>query len=380
MENMKYLFLDVEWNQMNQEFYLLEDEILEIAGICFTDDFTSSRKFSKIVQPEHMESVKAETLKLLGISVQTLYEAMHLPEVIERFCKTFPKYEVIVVWNKNSYDLFVYQCGCYGIKLPGHRVVIVQELISIITNKKDRHAGIHKVMNECRLKYNSKSLHHAKYNVECLEKLYIVIRRTYQKRCDLAGENYMKADNSYVIHHKKCHHASIIRETGRMNVKGADLFEGYHVCRHCKKHFLKIDLKNCDTKKPVLKDLWDDDYINGLCNHFGLTCQISNGVIFVKTNIATWRIYHNGKKVLEVYHENYRFRKDQFCKKKKCNEGYHKQEINDETLFGVLRYIQSHDKHLYSTKKIRKSKVEQLFEKIENKMSYKEGDLKENVE
>lgn len=121
-----------------------------------------------------------------------------------------------------------------------------------------------------------------------------------------------------------------------------------------------------------MKDLWNDEYIKDLCDNFGLTCQISNGIIFIKTNIATWRIYHNGEKVLEVFHENYRIRRDQFYKKKKCNEGYHRQEIKDKTLQGVLSYIKSHDKYLYSPKKVKKSRVERLFEKIETENTLKE--------
>lgn len=135
---------------------------------------------------------------------------------------------------------------------------------------------------------------------------------------------------------------------------------------------MKYLFKNVEWNQ-VKKDFYmaggespEDEYIKNLCNLFGLSCQISNGVIFVKTNIATWRIYYNGKKVLKVYHENYRIRRDQFRKRMKCNEGYHKQEIKDKTLYGVLRYIQSHDKYLYSPKKIRKSRVEKLFDKIEH--------------
>lgn len=143
---------------------------------------------------------------------------------------------------------------------------------------------------------------------------------------------------------------------------------------------MKYLFKNVEWNR-VKKDFYmaggespEDEYIKNLCNLFGLSCQISNGVIFVKTNIATWRIYYNGKKVLKVYHENYRIRRDQFRKRMKCNEGYHKQEIKDKTLYGVLRYIQSHDKYLYSKKKIRKNRVEKLFDKIEHEKRSKKDE------
>lgn len=66
-----------------------------------------------------------------------------------------------------------------------------------------------------------------------------------------------------------------------------------------------------------------------------------------------------------MFHENYRVKKDEFCKKKKCNEGYHKQDIKAESLYEVVRYIESHDQHFFRNQYKNKSRVNLLFEQLE---------------
>lgn len=69
-------------------------------------------------------------------------------------------------------------------------------------------------------------------------------------------------------------------------------------------------------------------------------------------------------KVEKVFHGNYRLNKSEFCKKKKCNEGFHKQDVSMENFFDVIRYIYYHDKNMYKGKN-KKSRVDILFEIIE---------------
>ena len=68
-------------------------------------------------------------------------------------------------------------------------------------------------------------------------------------------------------------------------------------------------------------------------------------------------------KVTKVFRGNYKGNQAEFFKKRKCSEGFHRQEISLDNFYDVVRYIYRHDKNMYKSKK--KCRMEILFEKIE---------------
>lgn len=71
MVKMKYLFLDLEWNQ-NGEFDAKTNEILEFAVASFSEEFVTGKRFARLVKPEHRILVLQELVQAID-SEKRLY-------------------------------------------------------------------------------------------------------------------------------------------------------------------------------------------------------------------------------------------------------------------------------------------------------------------
>lgn len=179
---MKYLFLDMEWNQLNNQFNISEDEILEISAICADEDFKNKKTFFSIVKPEHIEYVNKRTLTFLKLGESVLASSSPIEEVIHKFNKAFPKFNIMVVWNRGTYDLFINAIRQNGITLPRHKVIVLQELLTVI----DNFMGFEKAMK--------------RYKVNTIESYYIALNTMYitLRNC-FAQRNFYMNINARVI-------------------------------------------------------------------------------------------------------------------------------------------------------------------------------------
>ena len=370
MEKMKYLFLDMEWSQEN-DFDVKENQILEFAVASYSNDFESQRRFARIVKPSDVYAIPERIYRFLNLSMESLMEEDAIDVVLDEFSQKFPYYEVVVVWNENTYKLFVEKCRSHHITLPKHKVLVLQDMIASIDSKKHIYS-MERYLKKCGIRYKMDRLHYSKYDVERMRLLFLEIRNQYFSYLKGTTRKYYRSSSSATIHVKSCHFIQRMLSENRVLVEGRELLDGYSVCKCCRKKFpsiqFKANKKNVQNlmKEPV--DEFDDEYIFYLCQRYGLHCQISDGVIFVKSAIATWRIYHNYQNVTEVFHQNISVVNRANAKKKKpLNVGFHKQEIKEKRLDAVLRYIHYHDKNYFGGKRSQKNKVEQLLEELEQK-------------
>ena len=121
----------------------------------------------------------------------------------------------------------------------------------------------------------------------------------------------------------------------------------------------KLRRYTCSSEMPInvfVRDKSESEFselpltesnIERICNQFNMKCNISDHIIFLRTNCGYWRLYLNGEKVSEVFHTNYKMKKSEYRKKKKCNEGFHQQKISHTNFYDVVRYIYYHDRDLY---------------------------------
>lgn len=370
MEKMKYLFLDMEWNQEN-EFDVKENQVLEFAVAGFSDDFALQSRYARLIKPDDIDDIPNRTYQFLNISKEMLMEEDTIDVVLEEFRCKFLEYEVVVVWNEHTYTLFLEKCRENHIHLLKHRVLVLQDIIAGIDSKK-RIYSMERYLKKCGIHYKMNRLHFSKYDVERMRLLFLEIRRQYNTYLKGTTRKYYRSSGSDIIHVKSCHFARRISMDKKILVEGKELFDGYSICKCCRKKFPSIQFKANKKKASILikepGDEFDDEYIFYLCQRYGLHCQISDGVIFVKSSIATWRIYHNYENVTEVFHQNISVVNRANAKKKKpLNVGFHKQEIKEKRLDAVLRYIYFHDKNYFGGKRSRKNKVEQLLEELEQR-------------
>lgn len=123
----------------------------------------------------------------------------------------------------------------------------------------------------------------------------------------------------------------------------------------------------------ILKDMrtlsLTEDNIQLMCDRFGFKCNFVSNVVFLTTPVGYWRVYIANDKVTKVFHGNYKGNQTEFFKKRKCSEGFHRQDISLDNFYDVVRYIYHHDKNMYKSKK--KCRMELLFEKIEKESAEK---------
>ena len=131
----------MEWNQVTEHMEYESSEMLQIAAIGFTKTYSAKRKYTRTIRQKHIEKINACTYKLLKMSQKTLEEAVPIEQVMNEFYQKFPKFQVMIVWSRDAYELLKYNSNAYGYKMPRHRVVVLQEILQDIRLKGKKKIG-----------------------------------------------------------------------------------------------------------------------------------------------------------------------------------------------------------------------------------------------
>ncbi|MDD3137743.1 MAG: exonuclease domain-containing protein [Lachnospiraceae bacterium] len=358
---MKYLFLDMEWNQLKNKFNVSEEEILEISAICTDKELKNKKTFSKIVRPEHIQDVNKRILSFLKLGENVLADALPIYEVLNKFTRAFPEFNILVVWSRCTYDLFINAIEQNRIVLPQHKVIALQELLTII----DNFMGFEKAMKTYKIKYNPKLLHCSKHDVFYLKELFCTTKFLYEHQCQgyYWNKKPVRLKSSDVIHSSECHY---IQEKSSLQATGyEDIFNGYKLCKHCvntKRHVVMP--KKLDVQKIYESYKFSEEKIAKLFEKYEMECNFSNKVIFIRTHISSWRIYHDEEKIINIYHENYR-KNEKIRKRIRFNDGYHIQNIKCRNLNDAINYIQKHDENFFTKKNNNQNRIDLLFDMLE---------------
>lgn len=341
-EKVEYLFIDMEWNQKAGTQDVANREPIQIGLIGAN---------------EHLDEVKR-----FGKSIR-------LDDVFKRVKESFQAYKYVVVWTMGTYDLFKQSMERAGIKMPRHKVLVLQDILNLITMAKGKMLGFETALIRAKIPYEKAYLHYSKNDVQYLYELFKKVYADYQKLTE--DEECIVNKTSRVIHLPGCRYVCYSDNNVGIGEKSL-IFKGYRPCSCCgtEENWRRIFWKSISTTKRnknrkmnFRKLPLTDNNIALICNHFNIKCNISERIVFLTTNCGYWRVYLDREKVDVVYHCNQRIAKQEFKKKKKCNEGFHKQEISKTNFYDVVQYIYYHDKNAYANR--RKSRVEILLEQIE---------------
>lgn len=100
----------------------------------------------------------------------------------------------------------------------------------------------------------------------------------------------------------------------------------------------------------------NEDSFAQYCNSYGLQCSFAEEIVFIKTNLSQWRIYHNGIIVEKLYHSSFitgGIMKSQKSGRLKYAEGFHEQKIPrdvGDNIYDVLQYIIRHEQYKSSVR------------------------------
>lgn len=104
-------------------------------------------------------------------------------------------------------------------------------------------------------------------------------------------------------------------------------------------------------EKPTTKPLYESS-LEKHCRNLGLQCSFAEGIVFVSSGLSRWRIYHTGRTVDKLYHDNTFQYGDVHRRtpgRKRFYEEMHLQKIPEPVgtdIFIVLSYIAKHDRNL----------------------------------
>lgn len=365
-EKIKYelLFIDIEWNQKDGTCDVFNREPVQIALLGTDYNFENTKIFSKSIRLDDVSTLTEKTCKLTHTNEKAVMMGNSLETVFTNIEKTFPKYNFVVVWTMETYELFIHSMKKTGVEVPKHKVLVLQDIISIISQSKDKKIGFKKALDNEKISYENNYLHYSKHDVQYMFALY---KKTYNKYHKLTKNEFsIVNERSGIIHAPYCRYAKDTVESDKKML----IFHGYRPCKCCgnedywRRINYKASLKQYKKYDEFeFKDLpLTEENIHRVCTKYNINYSISDYIVFLTTNRGYWRIYLKNNEVDKVYHANYKNRYPDLKKKKKFSEGFHQQNISTTNFFDVVRYIYFHDRDLYVKNK--RTGVDKLFDRI----------------
>lgn len=378
----EYLFLDIEWNQKEGTTDVANREPVQIGIIATDRNLSFEKTMSKAICVEDVNTLTGETCRLIHATKETVMQGKPEPEVFEKVRQSFPNYRYVVVWSRETYAVFRESMRRSCLKVPKHTVLVLQDIVQEIARTSYEHLRFKIALIKAGIAFKENYLHYAKQDVKYLYELFKYLYLEYTNITE--QETAVVNEQSKIIHAPDCRHAGREASEELLNAKSL-IFSGYRPCMCCKARGewkrLAWDVKiepnhtggtNQKSREQInMKALpLTDENIIRICERFGLTCNIVANVVSLRTSIGTWRICLSGDKVSKVYHGNYRSRRSELYERKcKYNKGYHVQDVNTNNFYEVVKYIFCHDKNQYNKHRFKKSRMEYLFEKIEQEMA-----------
>lgn len=385
-EQLEYLFLDLEWNQETGTTGLDGREAIQIGVVAADTKIQKIKTFSKAIRLSDPNLFNEKTEIVTHTPVTNIMQGKEVDVVLTNFAQTFPEYHFLVVWNRDTYDLFLRDMRKNGILIKRHKPVFLQDVLSVITGNGNDPIGFEKALTCAGIKYVRNYLHYAKHDANYLYQLYY--RCFQQYNSVTVAERCFANETTRKLHTENCRYVKDMAVERKSIVSKSMIFKGYTVCKCCGKSqsWKRLEWEFGNKYKAQNKKYRDDlkqlplteTNIEKICKWFQLSYSISSDTVFVRTAFSRWIVYLQKDKVKKLLHENYRICKSQYLKKQKmkCIEGYHKQKLPSENFFEVIQYIKYHDTGTVK-RMSKKSRLEKLLEMVEMELKMKNTEEKD---
>lgn len=372
----EFLFLDMEWNQEPGSTELEGREAIQIGVVAADKNLQQIKIFSSSMRLSNSKVLNEKIVSLIHIPAANIMQGKPEEAVLNKFVQNFPSYNYIVVWTRDTYELFKRDMKKYRIPLKKHRVVILQEVLGIVAFNGEGKMGLESALNCAGIKYDANNLHHSKHDAQYLFQLF---GKCYKKYVEYTAlEDRMVITATGKIHKENCRY---IKDTPvkvlLMKPKSA-VFKGFTVCKFCgtKDIWNRLEWK-CETvKKQNRKHYNEMQYlplteknIGAICKHFQVSYSIGEKVVFVRTSFTSWIVCLDGNAVSKLFHENYKPCKNEYSKRSKLKgiEGYHVQKMPSSNFYRVICYIKKHDDSLIKQWG-KRNRIEKIFDQIEEEL------------
>ena len=207
MANVKfeYLFLDIEWNQAPQTTDIEEREPVQIGIVAADANLNIKRTFSKSIRLSNKECFNPNTFTVSHYPLDAIMKSKSEETVLKNMNISFQNYKYIVVWTNETYELLKRRTDKYGISMPRHRVIILQQLLMQIAGDGKKVIGFEKSLKQAGIKYQKNYLHYSKHDVNYLYLLFCKCYSEYQKLTE--QETCYLNPRTHKVHNGNCRYA-----------------------------------------------------------------------------------------------------------------------------------------------------------------------------
>lgn len=374
-----YLFLDIEWNQAPDTTGLEGREPIQIGAVAADATMQKVKSFSKAIQLKLPELLNEETMKICHTTASNIMQGRPENIVLTNFAQTFPEYQYIVVWDRETYELFERDMKEYKIPMQRHQVIVLQEVASTVVGAGNLIIEFETALISAGIDYISNYLHYSKHDADYLYQLFYIC---HQQFIQASADEYCVVNmNTQKLHTINCRYVKNMPLEKVLMKPKSSIFKGYLVCKCCgtKEEWKRLewtctsknDIQNKKDKSKTLRSLsLTEKNIDIICRYFQISYNITNTAVFVGTAYSSWIVYLQNDNVTKLFHKNFRLNRSQYFKKQKikCIENYHKQKLPSSNFYEVIKYIKSHDDSMVK-RMSKKSRVEKLLDIVELELS-----------
>jgi len=164
-----YLFLDMEWNRNPEIAEMEEYEVFQMSAIGVDADIQKIKSFSKIIRLHNSKNTSHAPAENM------------IQGVLRSFVQTFPEYQYIVVWDRNTYNLFKRSMKKYGACIKRQQVIVFQEIFNKIVGNENGLIGFKEALEHVGIDYFPNSLACSKCNVDYLYQLFCKCYHQYRE-------------------------------------------------------------------------------------------------------------------------------------------------------------------------------------------------------
>lgn len=122
--------------------------------------------------------------------------------VLQKVKMSFPEYKYVVVWTKDTYDLLKRGMDTYGLAMPRHKVVVLQQILMHIAGDGMNQIGFERALRQAGIEYQKNYLHYSKHDANYMYQLFCKCYEEYTKRTN--NENCYLNEKSRIIHTSGC--------------------------------------------------------------------------------------------------------------------------------------------------------------------------------
>lgn len=184
LEKFEYLFVDIEWNQTPETNGIEDREPIQIGVVATDESMNLKKSFSGTMRLSSEEKYNPDTLVLSHSTLKSVMQANSEEIVLRKIKMSFPKYKYVVVWTKDTYELFKRGMDTYGYSMPRHRVIVFQEVLMHIASDGVNQIGFERALKQAGIEYQKNFLHYSKHDANYMYHLFC------KDYCELQGLDY----------------------------------------------------------------------------------------------------------------------------------------------------------------------------------------------